>query len=282
MSGRIGFHGQLQGECRTCHTDHRGRDANLIALDTASFNHNQARFALDGKHQKLECDACHIEHSPMSAQRRFTGFELASCSSCHDDPHHKSLGNDCARCHTTAGWEGHDLRFDHNRDSQFAIDAIHESVSCAACHADADGAMQFRPQPTSCDACHTTIQRAIDGEIAGTLLPADPHKGRVSCVDCHAPDIASPTPAQFADRCTHCHVIRYRELYYDWERSLDDQAHAAAEMIDRLRGSDPDTAEARSERLNQVRKAGIHNVQQTVQMLRELSAASQANSTSAR
>jgi hypothetical protein len=38
--------------CRACHTDHKGRDARIVELDTKRFDHAQTDYALRGKHQQ--------------------------------------------------------------------------------------------------------------------------------------------------------------------------------------------------------------------------------------
>lgn len=58
-----GFHGKIIGvnerECRSCHSDHLGRDADIIQLDTELFNHNDTEFKLAGAHKSIDCKTCH-------------------------------------------------------------------------------------------------------------------------------------------------------------------------------------------------------------------------------
>jgi hypothetical protein len=43
VAGKRGFHGRdaaaQADSCASCHTEHQGRDADIIRLDTAAFNH---------------------------------------------------------------------------------------------------------------------------------------------------------------------------------------------------------------------------------------------------
>src|SRR5438552_3337381 len=59
---RMNFHGRMpnaaSGECRACHTEHKGRDADITQLDQAAFNHTLTQFALEGAHAALDCAAC--------------------------------------------------------------------------------------------------------------------------------------------------------------------------------------------------------------------------------
>src|ERR1700760_1444326 len=51
---RANFHGRMpnaaSGECRACHTEHKGRDVDITRLNRAQFDHSQTQFALEGAH----------------------------------------------------------------------------------------------------------------------------------------------------------------------------------------------------------------------------------------
>src|SRR5450756_3148087 len=54
-----GFHGRLEEkECRACHTEHKGRNANIAVLATKNFDHAKTDFPLLGAHQKQEKIKC--------------------------------------------------------------------------------------------------------------------------------------------------------------------------------------------------------------------------------
>src|SRR5258708_28726873 len=82
-----GFHGRMQnagaGECRACHTEHKGRAADIVQLDRWQFNHRLTDFELTGAHASLNCASCHTKDE---AFRKAT----PTCISCHkaDDVHH--------------------------------------------------------------------------------------------------------------------------------------------------------------------------------------------------
>ena len=63
-SGR-GFHGrQLEAakqDCRVCHTDHKGRDADIVQLDRETFDHAVTNFSLQGAHKTTACGDCHAQ-----------------------------------------------------------------------------------------------------------------------------------------------------------------------------------------------------------------------------
>src|ERR1700692_3803155 len=47
-----GYHGRMTnagvGECRACHTEHKGRNADIVQLSRTQFDHRLTDFALDG------------------------------------------------------------------------------------------------------------------------------------------------------------------------------------------------------------------------------------------
>jgi hypothetical protein len=297
MQQRVGFHGKLTGACVTCHADHRGRDVDLRPpLNQFAFNHDSARFVLKGQHKALACEQCHVDHAGPDAkgQKRFIGLRFGLCTDCHANPHDSPTVNDCTRCHTERGWTGRDLLFRHDRDARFKLDQLHAKVDCTACHAKSDSpaggasgssdALRFTPLALSCEECHKSIADGMAGRIAAATLPTplptplsaplpaplpaplqpDPHNGRVKCIDCHATSTPLYTPAQFADACAKCHTDRYRNLYFDWRRSLDERVAAASV---RLKSEDPAHESDLSRRLNEAQQIGIHNIAATKLLL---------------
>lgn len=146
---RRGFHGRLDPQpCRTCHTDHKGRAARIVELDTKTFDHARTDYALHGRHAGVACASCHV------AGRKWRDAPQA-CVACHrqDDKHRGSLGSDCANCHGEADWKR--TTFDHAR-TRFPLRGGHADARCDACHTDSDwrrlkrqAGAATRPQETS-------------------------------------------------------------------------------------------------------------------------------------
>ncbi len=229
--------------CAGCHEDpHAGQfaDASCAACHREDsfgsrdlfFRHSDvATFPLTGAHAAVECAKCHAPAKPV----RWRGAST-ECASCHADPHAGTLApKSCTDCHDTSAWNGDHLRFDHARDSRFALDAVHAALACAACHA----TRAYRPAATDCAGCH---QRAVD-ELAGRLSVAgsieqrepSPHDGLVECVRCHDTSRPRESPADLAQKCAGCHTPRYAALQLqqrallatlidDARRRLDDPA----------------------------------------------------------
>ncbi len=160
-----GFHGRLpksqQLDCASCHSDHEGRDMNIVDLDEESFDHRVSDFPLHGAHLDVACGDCHAADSVHRDAP-------SGCVDCHrsDDVHKGQLGNDCASCHSDRDWV--DTKFDHNR-TRFPLSGGHMGVSCGACHMKDD----FAEVGRTCVACHQSD---------------DVHKGRngAQCADCHS------------------------------------------------------------------------------------------------
>ena len=77
----------------------------------------------------------------------------SACASCHspDDVHRGSRGADCASCHTTVAWKT--SKFDHARETRFALTGAHAGLACQGCHKTAN---MKDPLPVDCAGCHRT------------------------------------------------------------------------------------------------------------------------------
>jgi hypothetical protein len=156
VRAKAGFHGRLkERECRTCHTEHKGRDARIVKLDETTFDHTQTDFALRGKHKGVNCSNCHRPKTKHSAAP-------STCVGCHrkDDKHKDTLGSKCENCHSESAWK--ETRFDHAK-TRFPLLLHHASVKCVECHADPQ---HLANTPRECVACHRKddAHKAVLGE----------------------------------------------------------------------------------------------------------------------
>ncbi len=66
-----GLHGRqpdaTKQECTHCHTDHEGRDADIVQLDRETFNHAFTNFQLRDAHKAVQCVGCHAQTIKFSA-----------------------------------------------------------------------------------------------------------------------------------------------------------------------------------------------------------------------
>jgi len=164
VHAHAGFHGRLPGieraQCKACHTEHLGRDAEIVKFSRSSFDHSQTDFALTGAHATAPCAGCHKQGAKYRAATR-------ACFDCHrnDDAHAGKFGKDCASCHDASGWGK--ARFDHGK-TKFALRDRHAEIPCASCHA----GNRYAGTPMQCVSCHA---------------PDDVHRGSrgADCASCH-------------------------------------------------------------------------------------------------
>lgn len=212
---KTGFHGkrpEIQtSECKTCHTDHKGRDADIVQFDAQTFDHAFTDFALTGAHKLAACEGCH---------RKGTPFRKApsTCIDCHksDDAHKGALGKDCASCHNDQTWKKQKT-FDHAK-TKFPLDGAHKDVSCATCHI----GERYKDLPHACIDCHK-IQDVHGGRYGqkcetchgankwtqirfdhdkSTKFPLKGAHKPVKCAGCHKGDLFKD---KLATTCVSCH-----------------------------------------------------------------------------
>lgn len=156
VSEKSGFHGRessISGECSQCHTEHKGRTADIVGLSQSLFDHRQTDFALEGRHVTAECHRCHSTNGrmPGDSGRPVVHWRDApsDCFACHesDDAHQQRLGKQCDDCHTSASWQQQE--FDHDT-TRFALHGAHAETLCAACHPN----QRYKNIPTDCASCH--------------------------------------------------------------------------------------------------------------------------------
>ncbi|MFK7894772.1 MAG: cytochrome c3 family protein [Myxococcota bacterium] len=165
ISADIGFHGRndlaRSGQCKSCHSDHLGRDADIHGLSESTFDHRQTDYPLLGRHGLVACQDCHEPELPKREAP-------SECIDCHrtDDAHDGALSEDCGQCHDELRWST--TRFDHAKTS-YPLTGAHREASCEGCHA----GERYKETPQTCVSCHS-----MD----------DAHQGRFGsdCADCHS------------------------------------------------------------------------------------------------
>ncbi len=100
----------LKSDCLSCHEDYHQQTLSSSCLNchnpesfkpAAKFNHNSARFQLNGKHKTVDCLKCHKKEIINGKTfQEFRGVLFNNCTSCHKDPHQNQFGQNCRQCHT--------------------------------------------------------------------------------------------------------------------------------------------------------------------------------------
>ncbi len=217
-----GFHSNKKTNCRSCHAEHRGRDAALINLDRSSFNHDQTGFSLTGKHKNItDCSRCH-------KQKSFLGLS-PNCSSCHDEPHGGEYGSmQCSQCHSTDGFELA-KQFKHETTG-FELQGVHRSLECGKCHSSKIVTLSDRcvnchqdahqgQLGKDCSICHKPEKwNQVSNQIShGSDFFLSGQHRTVPCEECHLKGVFKGTPKQ----CEICHWIRRQDDPYKTKLGLE-------------------------------------------------------------
>jgi hypothetical protein len=212
---KLGYHGKqpdaLNEQCRHCHSDHKGRDADIMQLDRERFDHDLTNFRLTDSHKFVACSACHAARKPYHNT-------ATACFDCHkrNDPHKGKLGEKCDSCHLTTKWR-ETKTFDHGK-TRFALEGAHKEVACATCHT----GQIYKDLPRNCVSCHKLqdIHGARYGEKceachnqakwkdakfdhdAKTKFPLHGAHALAKCDVCHTGDLYKD---KLAVACVSCH-----------------------------------------------------------------------------
>lgn len=212
---RSGFHGKQpnvgDAQCSDCHVEHLGRNADIVGLDEATFDHEFTDFELTGGHLEAACGDCHA----ADAKRRDAPVD---CFSCHqdDDVHEQTMGESCGDCHSATAWT--DVEFDHDMTG-WPLIGKHAETECGGCHAD----QTYQSTPTDCYGCHAEDD-AHDGRSGtecgkchsptgwqdtkfdherDTDFPLLGKHAELTCDDCHSED---PFADKLQTTCVSCHL----------------------------------------------------------------------------
>ncbi|MBK8530620.1 MAG: hypothetical protein IPL64_01835 [Flavobacteriales bacterium] len=121
-----------------------------------------------------------------------------------------SVGNDCARCHTTVNWIVNDIPEIHEQNG-FALVGAHGNLSCTECHASGNN-LQFERVGNDCISCHRNDYQAAQAPNHVT------NGFSTNCIECHDPmgfdwhtnnvdhDFFPLTLGHAINDCNQCHT----------------------------------------------------------------------------
>ena len=210
---RTGLHGPVQDAqmCTSCHSEHRGREAEIEPAARAAFPHQRVGFSLsyhlsmpDGS--AFVCADCHDAPD--------YDVEQATCSMCHREidagfmeRHIAAYDSACFSCH-----EGGEVLAGFDHQVVFALQGAHATLSCQTCHAQISlqdlsaGCVACHSEPeihrgrfgTACDACHTAAAW-VPASLRYHSFPLDHGSAsEVACQVCHPDNYLTYT-------CAGCH-----------------------------------------------------------------------------
>ena len=228
-----GYHSSVDvkgKQCFVCHSEHNGKNFQLIRFDVAKFDHNLTGYSLSVPHAKQECKECHnpefITDPKLKAKKSTYMGVNQECLTCHTDYHMRTLSSSCLNCHNPDSFLPAS-KFNHN-NTKFQLAGKHKSVECMKCHKiemiDGKKFQQFRGiQYSNCTSCHKDPHQNQFGQncrqchseesfrIVSGIRNFDHNKTNfkledkhliVNCKTCHKTKFTDPLKH---DRCTDCH-----------------------------------------------------------------------------
>ncbi len=162
-------HGEtFKMDCATCHVP----DSWTTMRSPSGFDHDSTAFPLLGTHGTVDCKACHTT-------LLFKTGVSTECVSCHTDVHSMTVGNDCARCHTSRSWLVDEIPELHEQNG-FPLVGVHGNLSCIDCHK-SENTLAFQRVGNDCINCHRS-------DFASTQHPDHMASGfSTDCAECHDP-----------------------------------------------------------------------------------------------
>ncbi len=241
INNKKGLHANpevIRKDCFECHSDHNGRNFDMVRFDQDNFKHVQTGYKLEGKHETIDCNKCHksefISDSEFKKRKStFLGLNQ-ECLSCHDDFHQKTLPKDCKQCHDFEAFKPA-TQFDHNK-ADFKLSGKHLDVDCKECHKETTrNGRKFQEftgiafedckschkdphesqLPGDCKSCHTELDfKLFNGQDSfnhsATNFKLNGKHAEVDCFACHKE--STDPKIIFQDRlritennCVKCH-----------------------------------------------------------------------------
>lgn len=146
--------GKFGNDCVKCHSESGFR----YSKNMETFDHKFTDFALEGKHETVDCKECH-------KIGKFTdAIEFSSCTSCHTDYHEGEFKKnnvlpDCNTCHSLeSGFDTSLFTLERHETTDFPLEGAHIATPCFACHvSETDDKWRFKDKGTTCVECHEDI-----------------------------------------------------------------------------------------------------------------------------
>jgi len=242
------FHGKIYNianrECYTCHTDHKGRDMDIVQLDEEMLDHNNTNFKLNGAHVITPCKSCH-------KKEKFYRLPKHNCIDCHevDDSHKARMGEKCENCHVELAWLP--ARFNHEK-TKFPLRNNHRDIACQYCHVNE----RYNETPKNCYFCHYLDDvHESDRGIKCHECHYDERWSRIEfdhgedthfklkgsheyllCKDCHEGNIFED---EVKSACVSCHKVH--DSHYGLYGKKCQDCHSEKKWLDIVFNHDKDT-----------------------------------------
>ena len=170
----------------------------LSAQAAKKFDHDNTGFVLNGAHQKVACETCHVRGVFKGTPKTCEGChaKVTQITADKKSDNHMKTSDRCDDCHSEKAWR--------------PAKTDHTSVKgeCKDCHSASARIATAKPTnhvqtEAACDTCHRTTTWSITGKPAG-------HDQIMSgCSNCHLSirptTTRSGTPHPTTDNCEQCH-----------------------------------------------------------------------------
>lgn len=234
INSQKGYHASsdVKGKlCFSCHSEHNGKNFQLIRLDITKFDHNLTGYKLTIPHSKKACTDCHAAKNITDTKlrtRKNTYLGVSTeCLTCHTDYHQQTLSSSCLNCHTAESFKPAS-NFNHG-NSRFQLNGKHKTVDCQKCHkvenVNGKKFQEFRGiQFASCTSCHKdphqnkfgqnckqchtedsflAVKNTVGFDHSKTAYKLEDKHLQVDCKACHKTKYTDPVKH---NRCTDCHA----------------------------------------------------------------------------
>lgn len=158
-------------DCFSCHSDHHGRDFEIVRFKIEDFEHDKTGYKLEGAHTKKKCSDCHQSKNIQEKsirEKKYSYLGLNSeCLSCHTDYHQNTMSKSCLDCHDHQAFKPAP-KFIHDK-TEFPLRGKHKDVDCEKCHkietVAGEKFQKFKGiEFASCTSCHEDVHKNKFGQ----------------------------------------------------------------------------------------------------------------------
>lgn len=188
-------------DCTICHNFESRKVANI---GVTKFDHDKTAFPLVGNHTNNACTQCHKQIKDF----KITDRDFKDCKSCHKDSHRSviSASRKCEACHSPKV-KFEKTRFDHGKETRFALHGRHAKNACADCHK-VDSPPE-KPKMTCSPGCHKDVHKGRFGKETCEGCHPDGGPGWREMKFAHDSKTKFPLTGRHAEVfCTTCHRNR--------------------------------------------------------------------------
>ena len=187
---------KLGEKCETCH--------NEKSWSSEQFDHDKTDFKLEGTHQDVACDLCHVEQGYKDTPKE--------CVSCHaiKDFHKNRFGKKCENCHKETKWD--EAEYDHERETNFELKGAHQKLICHACHSATYKIKGKERKNRTCYKCHK-LDDVHDGQNGEKCEGCHNEKSWLQAEFDHAKETKFPLRGAHKETsCQACHQVGSKDL----------------------------------------------------------------------